>query len=416
MNDRTLSTNGYGSYLDLPEVQEMLRQIQGAKLLTTFIARDHKKNILDIENRLQTLANQVDTFYATLGDRNWIYSGQFNTGEIEEILNESASPAEAEERLIGLYRDPETLHRWINGLKQFDSLRSRLHLIERAAGDYYNDRFDVCALMLTTVMDGFVNDHDPSARKGLHARRVDEMVAWNSVVGHHKGLAYVFATFVRPVKKPIHEEVLDLYRNGIVHGTVTNYNNAVVATKAWNMLFAVADWARSDHARNALEEPKPTWSETLSQVSQNRLAKEQMENFTSSTLYSHEPGFMESESVRRSEELLAAWQKKQYGLIAMFESRLNTSGRSKGAQAGALRCAFEPFDLSDFELESVHHRAVAASVVYGTATVNGTSGRLEMLWIYQRPDGRAALGNEQGEWRMSNCSPCVWKRRTNDTE
>jgi hypothetical protein len=37
--------------------------------------------------------------------------------------------------------------------------------------------------------------------------------------------------------------VFDVYRHGIVHGTVSRFDNVVVATKAWKMLFAVADWA-----------------------------------------------------------------------------------------------------------------------------------------------------------------------------
>jgi hypothetical protein len=45
--------------------------------------------------------------------------------------------------------------------------------------------------------------------------------------------------------KTSNEEVFELYRNGIVHGVLLNFNNAVVASKAWNRLFAVADWATS---------------------------------------------------------------------------------------------------------------------------------------------------------------------------
>jgi hypothetical protein len=30
--------------------------------------------------------------------------------------------------------------------------------------------------------------------------------------------------------------VFELHRHGIVHGTLVNYNNPVVATRAWNVL------------------------------------------------------------------------------------------------------------------------------------------------------------------------------------
>lgn len=33
-----------------------------------------------------------------------------------------------------------------------------------------------------------------------------------------------------------------VFRHGIMHGMVTNFDNEVVASKAWCMLFAVCDW------------------------------------------------------------------------------------------------------------------------------------------------------------------------------
>ena len=91
----------------------------------------------------------------------------------------------------------------------------------------------------------------------MHAREPDEMVAWDSLVGHHKGLLAVMPEFLRTFKKRRDDEVFELHRHGIVHGTITNYNNKVVATKAWNMLGAVADWAAAKEKEAELAEPKP---------------------------------------------------------------------------------------------------------------------------------------------------------------
>ncbi|MFE4492425.1 hypothetical protein ACFRKD_08185 [Streptomyces niveus] len=57
------------------------------------------------------------------------------------------------------------------------------------------------------------------------------------------------------------EPVYELYRNGIVHGSILNYDNITVATKAFNRLLAVADWAvaRGKEEQHQAEEPA-TWS------------------------------------------------------------------------------------------------------------------------------------------------------------
>ncbi|MBK9343935.1 MAG: hypothetical protein IPN07_13140 [Dehalococcoidia bacterium] len=98
-------------------------------------------------------------------------------------------------------------------------------------------------LHLIAVMDGFVNDFEPGERQGLHSRQPGEMAAWDSVVGHHMGLTHAMATFTKTIKKRVGDEVFELHRHGIMHGSVVRFDNVVVATKAWNMLFAVADWA-----------------------------------------------------------------------------------------------------------------------------------------------------------------------------
>lgn len=61
----------YGSALDLPSVAEMLRQIQGYKLITRVIGRKHRGELLDLERKVRELAGLVDRFYELLGPRNW---------------------------------------------------------------------------------------------------------------------------------------------------------------------------------------------------------------------------------------------------------------------------------------------------------------------------------------------------------
>ena len=62
------------------------------------------------------------------------------------------------------------------------------------------------------------------------------------MVGHHLGLTHVMKVFGKTFKKRVDEEVFKVHRHSIVHGSVVKFDNIIVATKAWNMLFAIADW------------------------------------------------------------------------------------------------------------------------------------------------------------------------------
>ncbi len=116
-------------------------------------------------------------------------------------------------------------------LNRFPAMQSRMDLIEKARVDYQEGRFYSTVLVLLTVMDGFVNELDAHRRRGLHAREPDELNAWDSVVGHHLGLAHAHKTFTKTTSKTSSEPVFELHRHGILHGTLLNYDNPVVAAK-----------------------------------------------------------------------------------------------------------------------------------------------------------------------------------------
>src|SRR5262249_15562979 len=118
--------------------------------------------------------------------------------------------------------------------------------------------------VLLSVMDGFVNEFE-SVRRGLHARETEDLNAWDSVVGHHMGLTSAHRTFTKSKGATSEEPVCELYRNGIVHGMLLDYDNDVVATKAWNRLFAVMDWAKAREKEQEPAKPQPTWREVAIQ-------------------------------------------------------------------------------------------------------------------------------------------------------
>lgn len=191
----------YGSARDLPSYRELAEQLRGAKLLTRFIARDQRANVLMVEEQLNHLTDVVDRFYERLGERHWVFHDTLSVSAVENLLDTTSTPASAEKALIELYRDPGNAAFWIQRLRAVDGLRERFHQIERAREHYDAEQYDSAVLQLISVMDGFVNDFEPSRRRVLASREPDEMTAWDSVVGHHMGLTNALKAFTRTLKK-----------------------------------------------------------------------------------------------------------------------------------------------------------------------------------------------------------------------
>lgn len=398
----------YGSAKDLPSYRELSQQIQGGKLLTLFIARDQRKKLIEVEEQIERLIRVVDDFYDRLGSRNWIFHDMLSVDRIEQILAETADAESAEQRLIDLYRDPETTKWWILRLRAHDGLRRRLHQIERARDHYDAGQFDSCTLQLIAVMDGFVNDFEPGERKGLHSRDPDDMAAWDSVVGHHLGLTHAMATFTKTIKKRVDDEVFEVYRHGIIHGSVVNFDNVIVATKAWNMLFAVADWATATRKAAEPKESPPTWSDTWATLTRHAAYKKYERDFVPSTIESSDSGFASDEIVMLASEFLEAWKHGQWGIVAKFTPPTLGRLRSDGQVARQARDAFAQHDLQHWSIESVTYDQASAATVLARATVRDQETVLRFRMVFWDVQANVAIpGRDAGAWSLA-----VWAPRT----
>lgn len=328
--------SAYGSAKDLPSYRELSQQINGGKLLTLFIARDQRKKLIEIEEQIERLTRVVDDFYERLGSRNWIFHDLLSVDKVEHLLAETTDAESAEERLIELYRDPKSTKLWLMRLRALDGLRQRLHQIERAREHYDAGQFDSCVLQLIAAMDGFVNDFEPGERKGLHSRHADDMVAWDSVVGHHMGLTHAMATFTKTIKKRVDEEVFEVYRHGIMHGSVVKFDNVIVATKAWNLLFAVADWATATRKAAEPKELPPTWSDTFAALGRHAAYRKYERDFVPSTVEASDPGFSTNAIVALASEFLEAWEHGRRG--HRRQVRTARAAGLKVRRAGCARC------------------------------------------------------------------------------
>lgn len=393
----------YRSARDLPSVAEMLEQIDSFKLLTAIVVPDQRAAVVELETKLIALVENIDEFYTLLGDRNWIYHETLNTEVVGAFLHKPAE--DAEQDLIAYYRVPDTLDLVIRHLWRFPQMRSRRNLILRAREDYDAGRFDSATMLLLAVMDGFVNDVETEQRRGLHARSDDEMAAWDSVVGHHQGLGQAHRSFTKTFRKTSEDEVFELYRNGIVHGMLPNFNNVIVATKAWNRLAAVSDWAKSREKQAEPKEPEPTFAESLGKLAESERSRAATEAWTPSALVAGDDGFAANPVHDRVAVFLGAWKSKNYGQMASVLAKL-TREESHPKNAGRMRDEYSLCELTDFEITKLDFQAPVICVVEADLVVDGDRKRAELRWIREADDGESAVeGVTDGEWRVMSWGP-----------
>lgn len=389
-------SGGYGSAADLPSFKKLQSDLASAKLFAG-LKPSLRPQLLEIETAMKELVGSVDTFYALVGDRNWVFHQTLSVDRMRSALDANDAN-ELETAVIAQYQDELKLDVLVNQLKRVDDMRARIPLLFKAKIDFRAGRYYSVVLLLISVMDGFVNDVE-RARRGLHARDEDELVAWDSVVGHHMGLRNAHRTFTRTFKATSDEEVFELYRNGIVHGNLTNFDNVIVASKAWNRLFAVVDWAESVEKAKVPEKPPATWASvaaTLRQTSEDKqhIAKWQPR---SASLDDADGGaaLLEEPAVQAANELFTHWMNSNFGGMS-FRMKPIVKPKSARELAGRTRSNFEGFRLEDFQITAAASTAAAVCMVTALLTVNGVECPSETRWVFEGKDGRSLAETQPG--------------------
>lgn len=385
----------------------MRQQLKAFKALTFFVMREKRSEIVDLEARIDEMADVVDSFYERLGSRHWVFNDWMNLKEIEQLLDSSPAPDEAERLLIQLYRDEETGKRHLLRLRGVPGIRERHHMVVRAREDYDAGRFDACTLLLIAVMDGFVNDFEASRRHGLAARDADEMVAWDSVAGHELGLTNALKPFLKTIKKRKDEEVFEVHRHGIVHGSVVNFNNVVVATKAWNLLFAVVDWSVATTKRAAEESkpPAPTLKETFKSIAEYGRRKRAREEFTPWTVNRGSDEFDGDEVLGQTRLFIEVWQQGQWARLVPLLPLQLIGEKSPGEAAEYAKSWFEMHDVSDVDIERIDYTESSVAEARGRATIDETTANLRLPWVRYDDEGNLALNAEPGQWHLAVVAP-----------
>ena len=398
----------YGSAADLPTFKRMLEQLDSLEVLAPllWVGQDSKElQVRQLRFQIERMTRTVDQFYEVLGPRNWIFHERLPLDEVEQLLEESSDAEEAQRRFLSIYADHQRLDRWVRGSWFRDALYPRQRLLRRALDQFRWEEFDSCALTLITVMDGYVQEVD--GRVGLHAQDPDGMGAWDTVVGHHMGLTHALKAYGRPIKRRRDEKVFELHRHGIVHGLIVNYDNRIVATKAWNMVLALVDWADAKESeRKDQENDLPqTLSQMIARKQESKHRIERMRQWEKRVINRGDASFAAHEAFQLTEDFMSAWQAANYGRIAQLAHRVWYRGQSDGEVAGEMRRKFEAYQIEGYEYHEIDSTTNNVWEVRGSATVNGSAVDFAYRWAIELADQWTGGPGDEGPRRLVNCEP-----------
>jgi len=243
------------SLKNLREDAEQFRNLRKAWPILKPFARLLGVDTTSIDESLdeaEKLAKQVDEmtaipdrFNSMFSDRGWIL---FDSMELE-VAQQAIEIAEkdgidkADEFLVEHF-SPHWVETHINWLKYVTGFQERFELAKVALEDYRAGRFYASILITLSLIDGWVSELNiiDFHRHGFFSEK-SQLVAWDSIAAHPKGLVKLQKVFGRSRMMTRTEEIRIPYRHGIMHGMDLGYNNKCVAAKCWAALFAVRDWA-----------------------------------------------------------------------------------------------------------------------------------------------------------------------------
>lgn len=393
---------------ELPTVKELRYQIALFKpLALVFGGLKGIKEFKAIEDELDGLVSVVDSFYSLLGERGWVFSEALNVERIRLIVERSPDPSGAEGDLVSYFQEGEVIETALGRLNRYEDMRPRLPLLRQAAEDYRAGRYYSVVLVLIAVMDGFVNDSDKANRRGLHARGFKEMYTGDCVATMWAGLPAVQSTFTKSFYKREDAEVYSVFRHGIMHGMVTNFNNVIVASKAWCMLFAVCDWVDSvGKDKKQVEEQGSQEKESLWAIlrrhskSKRKLAEdeERLAQWMPRFVELASPADEDRELVDACVGYLDCWQRGNYGKLAGY--LLNPANKPESFMAGEARAAYAPHAIDRYSISSIRRNAPAAAEV--CVLLESEKGRWSpSIRLVRYGEGGAPCCDwEPGKWKV----------------
>lgn len=403
---KNADSNAYtGSAYDLATVRDINNSLKVLKGINRFCCLDEVDQEIEIaENRLEEIVGIVDEFYALLGSRNWVFSDALNLERMKIVVKQE-NPEEAENEIVNYLNEDGVLQIAVRKLNRFVDMRPRLYLLEKAITDFHEERYYSVVLVLISVMDGFVNDLDKAARKGLHARKADEMHLDDCVATMWQGLPSIQRKFTMSVRRRNDEPIYDVHRNGIMHGMETNYDNAIIAAKAWLMLFGIADWAdKKINNENSESRHKEllTLPEALKKFEEikekEKIAEEYLANWNNHQVDLRNSDSRDKELLEACNQFLEAWRSENYGKLAQYCAEY--CGKSNRKKAGEVSKEYSKFPIAKFQINSIERVAPAVAYLSATLSNDKREWSVRLRLVRMDEDGLAAADYLAGKWKV----------------
>ena len=390
----------YDKARDIPTFQEMEQTLNGMKMFRFVLPKEERVKLVEIETELDRLANLIDDFYDLFGDRHWVFNDLLNADHIEEIISNNGGIDDAEIKLIAQYNDSDFLERAVMRCNGIPALRKRIGLVEKAKDDYLAGRYYSTALLLITVIDGFVNELETSHR-GAHARTGEELSIYDSPISHHKGIESVQGVFLKKMSVTNTEPITELYRHGIIHGVAINFDNIVVGTKAWNMLLAFMDWATAKIKSELPKPPEKTLGEVLLRSNEIKNDLKLLKTWKPYILTKGNSSMLDDELYQVCKSFYDYWIAKNYGNMSDALTTMSKSGNI-GSVPKMVRDQYVDHNLVSYEIEKINHRATgAAEIEMEVVLGDGVKRHAEIRWLYE--DSNGEIGNSMkndGSWKI----------------
>ena len=350
--------------MNLPSVVELRQQVGAFSVNSLILGNEEIREEMEkTKAKLDETLGIVERFYSVLGKRNWVFNDALNLDRMKTIL-ENDEADEAEKALISYFKEPGMLETQINRLHCFPDMRPRLPLLRKAEIDYREGRYYSSTLVVVTVMDGFVNDVNKASRTGLHALKPEELASEDCVATVLAGLPSVQRAFTKTARKRIDTPLYEVQRHALVHGMATDFDNDIIASKAWCILFAIADWKKSKEKAVVSEKDKPSLIDAIRElkVAQAELKKNTMklDSWERHNVCLENPSEPDREVIDSYVAYCTAWKNGNYGRLADFLP--NFTNKSKRAMAGEARETYAEHPISDFKIKSIVRPAASIAI------------------------------------------------------
>lgn len=372
---------------------------------------DLRNQLMLLEKEVDILMNLPDKFNDFFSSRGWIAYESMDPEIMRRCVDlaKVKKVSEAEDFLTS-YFDKENVKVKISMMGGCKEIVIRSHIINSAYEDYIAGRYYACVPVLLLIIDGIVNDVAAS-QKGFFVKKPD-VIAWNSIAGHNKGLKSLAKLFNTSRKKTNNDPLSIPFRNGIMHGRDINYGNMIVSAKLWSCLFAISDWAKSLKRENK-EEEKHSWKETIKLYEDRRLQKDMLEKWKPRILEpdidfpllnQSKADFAVNSPEMFFLEFLELINDHNFGNIA--KSMFSFREENLGSDARRARERFKDIQILNGVIYEITDLAAARTEIcieleYKKSS-KGYKEKFDVILIYSDDKGRPLVRNlSHGDWKIS---------------